>query len=95
MKSQAPIASKLSWAFKIYGTVCCGSATYILKCHVDFNEDEFIDCEDLNMIMDNLTGGTMAQETKNLLIDHVTIMVNRKYKELLTFCATGSERSRR
>lgn len=45
-----------------------------LVCLTDFNEDEFIDSEDLNNIMDNLTGGTMAQETKNQLIDHVTVM---------------------
>lgn len=38
---------------------------------LDFNDDEFICGDDLNQLLDNLTGGTLMQPEKDKLIDHV------------------------
>ena len=70
--------------------------SYSAQCSsLDFNEDEFIDPEDLNHILDNLTGGTILQETKNLLIGYVRSMLWRGHHDfnpLLLSLGSGGSR---
>ena len=102
---QTSVATKLEWAFKIYGiklansnsiahgrsdmhpfpkhkmglcskhhSTCLHDYFALPNTHctsVDYNEDEFIDPDDMDHILDSLTGGSMFQETKNRIIELV------------------------
>ena len=54
----------------------------------DFNEDEFICCDDLDQILDNLTGGTLMQPEKDKLIEHVLYLFRSKR----LFCYSSFDR---
>ena len=54
----------------MYNHTCKGCNPHRIS-FLDFNEDEFIDAEDLNHVLDNLTGGALLPETKNEIITYV------------------------